>query len=49
MVDALQFAKYQALGNDFIVIDARGRPGVVDDGPAPCACWTDISALAATT
>ena len=27
----LPFAKYQALGNDFIVIDARSRPELVDD------------------
>lgn len=27
----LSFSKYQALGNDFVVIDARSRPELVDD------------------
>ncbi|HTE84714.1 MAG TPA: diaminopimelate epimerase [Dehalococcoidia bacterium] len=31
MAEDLRFAKYQALGNDFIVIDARGEPGLVND------------------
>jgi diaminopimelate epimerase len=46
-VDALQFAKYQALGNDFIVIDARGRPGDVDD--EALSVRLPDSALAPTT
>src|ERR1700681_606403 len=31
MPDPLEFAKYQALGNDFIVGDARAEPGLVDN------------------
>jgi diaminopimelate epimerase len=31
MADSLAFAKYQALGNDFLIVDARGNPAVVDD------------------
>jgi diaminopimelate epimerase len=31
MLDSLSFAKYQALGNDFIVLDARDDPNLVDD------------------
>jgi diaminopimelate epimerase len=29
----LPFAKYEALGNDFILIDARTAPGLVEDWP----------------
>lgn len=27
----LRFGKYQALGNDFLIVDARANPGLVDD------------------
>lgn len=27
----MDFVKYQALGNDFIVVDARGRPELIED------------------
>jgi diaminopimelate epimerase len=30
-MDRIAFAKYQALGNDFIVVDARADPGLVED------------------
>src|SRR6478672_6694585 len=30
-VTELRFAKYQALGNDFLIVDARANPGLVDD------------------
>jgi diaminopimelate epimerase len=32
-LDGIVFAKYQALGNDFIVVDAREHPELVDDWP----------------
>jgi diaminopimelate epimerase len=31
--DHLAIAKYQALGNDFLIVDARDDPGIIDDEP----------------
>jgi diaminopimelate epimerase len=44
MTEVLRFAKYQASGNDFVIVDEIDRPAPVVDAEAVCDRWTGVGA-----
>jgi diaminopimelate epimerase len=44
MIDVLRFAKYQASGNDFVIVDEIDRPAPAVAAEAVCDRWTGVGA-----
>jgi diaminopimelate epimerase len=44
MIDVLRFAKYQASGNDFVIVDEINRPAPAVAAEAVCDRWTGVGA-----